>query len=174
MTCVVAIETSEGVLFGTDSGISVGDVITSHGPKLIHKRGVTIAYAGEIRAAQILEYEIRLPVLPKRMPTEEYLYKHLIEPYRKAVKEGGLAAEHSGLDCVVAVRGKVWEITDNYTLLSRPEGYAVAGSGGTIARGALEALADWEPRQRAERALQISEKFCSSVKGPFYFYLATG
>jgi ATP-dependent protease HslVU (ClpYQ) peptidase subunit len=174
MTCVVAIETSEGVLFGTDSGISVGNIITSHGPKLIHKRGVTIAYAGEIRAAQILEHEIKLPALPKRMSSEEYLYRNLIEPYRKAVKESGLAPEHSGLDCVVSLRGKVWEVTDNYTLLSRPEGYAVAGSGGDIARGAMEALEDWEPKQRAERALQISEKFCSSVRGPFYFYLSTG
>lgn len=174
MTCVVAIETPDGVLFGTDSGITSDSIITCHGPKLIHKRGVTIAYAGLLRAAQVLEQEIVLPVAGRRVPAERYLYKHLIEPYRRAAKERGTAVDTSGIDCVLAFRGKVWEVADNYTLLSHPEGYAVAGEGGDIARGVLEALSSLPAQERLERALQISEKFCTSVKAPFYFYLATG
>lgn len=174
MTCVVAIETPEGVLFGTDSGITSGNIVTCHGPKLIHKRGVTIAYAGLLRAAQVLEHEIALPLASKRVAPERYLYKNLIEPLRRIVKERGLATDHSGVDCLVSFRGKVWEVSDNYTLLSRPEGYAVTGDGGDIARGVLEALSHLPAQERAERALQISEKFCASVKAPFYFHVSTG
>ena len=170
MTCIVALQSEEGVWLGTDSGVTTSHIVSDCGPKVIQFGEIVIAYAGSVRAAQILEHNVTIPKLPK-VVTARVLVRKLVDPLRTAVASHGGTKESSELELLVIVRGKIWVLTDNYTLLPCTRGYGVGGEAEDIARGVVEALEDQPPKVRVTRALEIAEKLCNSVKGPFHIRL---
>jgi ATP-dependent protease HslVU (ClpYQ) peptidase subunit len=69
---------------------------------------------------------------------------------------------------LVAVRGNLFVIDEDFQVGEHADGYAAIGSGGSVALGALHATDGYLPHdKRVIAALKASERFCAGVRGPF-------
>jgi hypothetical protein len=140
---------------------------------------------------QILRYETKLPELPEDLAAENlerFFVTGIIPAVRQAFAdhgfakkarferrwEGGFAEEGQDLGglFIVGVAGQIFEVRQDFQLARPSEPYSAVGAGAAIALGALHASASCTtltPRDRAERALEAAEAYCSGVRRPFHF-----
>lgn len=168
MTCIVAVGGPGGVLIGTDSGVTTGNVLTRIGPKILQRGPVAMAYAGSIRGVQVLEHHVEISSPPRRGDPERFLVRELVQPFRAALGAYTGAQSESPVNLLVVFRRRIWQLGDDFSLLPCP-GYGVAGESEDIARGVLEALHDRPVEERVRRALEISAKLCPSVSPEFHY-----
>jgi ATP-dependent protease HslVU (ClpYQ) peptidase subunit len=82
----------------------------------------------------------------------------VVPSIRKALTDGGWKdssdnKDDSGIDALIAIRGQLFSIASDFTVLRDEQGFYGAGSGGNYAVGALEAGAD------IETAVEIAMKY---------------
>lgn len=163
MTAILAAEHARGVVVGTDSRITVGDVhFDEDAPKWCEVGPALCALAGGARAALIAEGigSVRAPRRGER--PQVYLSLVIAEAIRQGVEHA--RAEHD-IEGVIAYRGRAYYLDCDYGVMRPAGGLAWAGSGGTAARAAALALADEEPQERVRRALEIAAVVCPGVGG---------
>lgn len=171
MTCLVALQGPAGILIGTDSGVTTGHILSHIGPKIIQRGPLTLAYAGSIRAAQILEHLVEVPQAPRRGKPERFLVRGLVEPLRASLRAHGGTGDDAGLNLLIAYRKQLWFLGDDFAIVPATSGYAVAGEAEDIVRGVLEATEGQAQEARVKKALEISAKLCPSVAAPFHYLL---
>lgn len=171
MTCLVALQGPAGTLIGTDSGVTMGHILSRMGPKIIQRGPLTLAYAGSIRAAQILEHLVEVPQAPRRGKPERFLVRGLVEPLRASLRAHGASSEESQINLLIAYRKQLWFLGDDFSIVAATNGYAVAGEAEDIVRGVLEATEGQPQELRVQKALEISAKLCPSVASPFHYLL---
>jgi len=163
VTAILAAEHARGVVVGTDSRITVGDVhFDEDRPKWCEVGPALCALAGGARAALIAEGigSVRAPRRGER--PQVYLSLVIAEAIRQGVEHA--RAEHD-IEGVLVYRGLAYYLGSDYSVLRPAGGLAWAGSGGTAARAAALALADEEPQERVRRALEIAAVVCPGVGG---------
>lgn len=158
MTCIVGIEHGNQVLMGGDlqntwPNMKLDDAQPS---KVFIKNGILFGGAGSARVGQIMQHGLQSPVAPER--DEEvpgWLVTVLVPEVCKALKDGGHQQE--GNDCLVGIRGQLWHLCADFSVMRSTVGYAAVGSGREYAMGSIfttAAICGLKDREDAERALK--------------------
>jgi len=177
MTCIIGLETDDGVWIGADSA----GTDTSYGAQTIRadtkvfKRGpVLMGFCGSYRMGQLLRYQLEMTNQPDGMPDYEYMVRHFIEDARKCLKSGGFTwvekNTETGGQFLVAYKDKLYGIEEDFQVGMSTRSYQCIGSGGDYASGAMAALVsdeDLTEAQKIKKALKIAADHDAYVAAPF-------
>lgn len=174
MTCIVAIKDGGKVHMGCDSIGSDGwrrEARTR--PKLFRNGPLLIGYTTSFRMGQLLELNLSAP---KMLPDEDpfaWMVKEFIPAARSALKDGGFATKkedrEAGGDFLVALRGRLFEVQDDYHVGETDRGYASVGSGEPFAMGSLFSTNGQPAADRLRIALEAAHEMCATVAPPFHY-----
>ena len=178
MTCIVGLVQEGKAYVGGDAAgsSSSGQVTMRTDPKVILRDDYLFGFTSSFRMGDILEF--RVPV-PKERPAGVSLRKHLVTNWvddhlrRVFEKLGYLYKDknvESGGTFVVAHKGELCVIYDDFQVGTPIEGYASVGSGCSYALGALHALRnikDVSGLQRVTYALEAASYHNAYVRPPF-------
>lgn len=149
MTTLAAIQGDGWAVIGCDSRASdeSGRYLEMATTKIIENNGVLIAGAGASRGSNILQFGWTPPKPPMSSDVnglDKYMTRKFIPEMRKAFQDAGYegkadesAAEHDSI-FLVAIRGVLYPIYQDYSWDREARRIYYAGSGGDIALGALE------------------------------------
>ena len=178
MTCIVGLETPKGVIVGGDSAgtdSSFGQrvradvkVFTKTGGRAEWIFGFTSSY----RMGQLIRYAFDPPTVPEEdEDIDKYMVTEFVDALRDCFKEGGYLEKENGVDSggtfLVGVRGRLYEIEDDFQVARPSTGYEAVGCGGDIAIGALYATPKMAAERRVRTALEAAERNSAGVRGPF-------
>jgi ATP-dependent protease HslVU (ClpYQ) peptidase subunit len=172
MTVVIGLIDNGAVYMGCDSASVGGWKINTSSINKVFARGeFLLGFSGSWRMGQILEHALPIYEHPDAMPDMTYMVNIFIESVRKILKERGFSKiennNESGGRFLVGYRGKLYSIDNDFQVNIPAEGFDACGCGDSYALGAMLALSDTEPVARIYKALEVSEKFCMGVRGPF-------
>jgi hypothetical protein len=180
MTCIIGLEYPGGVILAGDSfagGASdTGSVQdTTATPKVFRVGDYGFGFTSSFRMGDLLRYHLELPPIGS-MP-EQCVHRHVvttvIPAIRECLKVGGYAGnatggQEQGGNFLLAVRGCVFEVQPEYSVMRFRNGYAVVGAGCYVAMGALAATSPkMDAKKRVKTAMLAAEKHCPFVKAPF-------
>lgn len=161
MTTIAAINGRNWCVLAADSQVSYEDqaFISTANPKIVANGDYLVAAAGDARACDIACYTWQPPKPPKPMRDyDKFLITRVIPSLRKAIETGGWEkTAESSFQILLALHGKVSQITEDYSRLLDQRGLYAIGSGGAVALGALAGLANPIPK-RADTAAEVLRK----------------
>ncbi len=173
MTCIIGVAHAGCVYIGADSAsVGGGEIRVTRLPKVFRTGKFLIGYTGSFRMGQLLQHH--LSVVPQGdEPDDEYMVCTFIEAVRTCLRQYGYTQvkdnqEEIGGRFLVGYRGKLYFIDGDFQVNEHDEGLDSIGCGAEYALGAMKALRDLPPRERIEKALEISAHFSSGVIGPFH------
>lgn len=171
MTTVVGLTHGNYVYIGADSLSSDGwRVDSSRVPKVFHNGPYIIGYTDSWRMGQLL-YSAELPAPPDTGSVWRFMAHEFIDAVRAALKAGGWAKSEadreSGGRFLVAARGELYAVQEDYSVTSSHHLYDAAGHGYLVALGALHATQGWSARRRVTAALKAAEAHTSYTRQPF-------
>lgn len=174
MTCIVALEHDGYVWLGTDSAASNGHTLSIvDTPKIIKNGNLVFGYTSSFRFADLLRFKLKFPNQKRGQDDRDYIVGVVVEKIRNSLKAGGFAkvtegCRESGGTALIAYRGKVYTLQDDFSIIRYVDGYSSCGSGGELALGSLATTAalDVKPEDRVRLALQVAAKHCCTVEGP--------
>jgi len=175
MTCILGIETKEGVWMGADSSSVAGDFIEATNLLKVFKIGkFLIGYTSSFRMGQLLQYSLRVKEQPKLgMTNIRYMVTVFIPAVRKLLEENGYTKisdnVESGGQFLVAYNGELYEIDIDFQVNSFISGVHAIGSGGEFAKASALAYMDCghSPVDAINNALASTAKHISTVCEPF-------
>lgn len=179
MTCIVGVETAEGVLLGADSwsdngwsgGRRADEKLFAVGPYVI---GFTTSY----RMGQLLRYRLALPAPLRVQEISDadllaFMATDFVDAIRVIFKDGGWGErekeQEKGGEFLVALGGRLFSILSDHQVMRSAHGYQAVGSGYQLALGsfATSEPLGWEPVERVGAALAAADRHCGGVNGPF-------
>ena len=172
MTCIVAIETPDGVWMGGDrmasdpwQGIELDE------PKVFWNGPALIGCCGSIRQAQLMRYVLAVPADSLTWDVNRWVATDLTramiemaEGWRTSHVKDGVSRSHNAL---LAVRGRVYELQSDYSITRCARRIYAVGSGQEYALGSLHSTAHLPPEERVRVALEAAAEFSPTVAGPF-------
>ena len=121
---------------------------------------------------QLLQYSLEIPEHPDGMRNHHYMATRFIDSVRKCLHDGGFAKKKEGIESggtfLVAYRGSLFTIYDDYQVGEYADGYASVGCGCEFAYGAIHATEGESAMTRVKRALKAAAKFSAYVMPPFH------
>jgi hypothetical protein len=177
MTCIVGIEHEGGALLAADSMTSdhySADVSTVS--KLFRVGEYVFGFTSSWRMGDLLRYHLVLPPVPSRQ-LHRHVAARVIPIVRSCFKDGGFSTTKEGAEnggsFLIAVRGHVYRVSDDYQVARSAWGYDAVGSGKVAAVGSLCGSGGDEPRGRAIAALTAAERHTAHVRRPWRFMSTT-
>lgn len=169
MTCIVGLEFEGKVILAGDiQGTGWNNKVIHTQPKVFNKNGVLFGYTTSYRFGQILEHGLKDPVVPDD-PNEVYrwLITVLIPDIAATLKAANF---EGGGECLIGVKGQLWWVQGDFSVLRSTLGYTTVGSGTEYALGSLyTSLALTKPGtvESASKlvceAIRCAGTFCPSV-----------
>lgn len=176
MTTLAAIQGDGWSVLGCDSRASGewGDHMVLAVPKIVENNNILIAGCGMGRGSNILQFGWDAPQPPAFGNLDEWMSKTFIPSMREQFIEAGYdmkwdgeAAQHdSGF--LVSVRGVVYPIFSDYGWDRDVRGIYTMGSGGEIARGALEVLSTSTIKTVKKAESMVRKAIAASIKHNIY------
>ncbi len=156
MTCIVALETAEGVYLGTDSFMGDDKIVDRiDRPKWFKQRNMWFGYAGSLRYAQLVEYMADFRQQEPNEDDKSYLVKVVSEGVRLTLKDAD--ADKKDGDFLVILHGKIYILQDDWSIYRSPDGYMAIGAGQCNAVAAISACRDLvKPSKCILRALRAT------------------
>jgi ATP-dependent protease HslVU (ClpYQ) peptidase subunit len=180
VTCIVAIAQGGRVIMGGDSALTDDDMQQSSmaETKVFLKGEFLIGGSGSARGGQLMRFKFAPPKRPRGMDPDEYMATLWIDELRKIFKAGGHTffeteggEESSSTNGLIGYRGSIWVMYGaDFQIERLRDPYAVIGSGGVLALGALFAtkdIVDLKPERRVKVALEAACKYNASCRPPF-------
>jgi hypothetical protein len=156
VTTILGLQHRNGFTLAADSQTTSNDRAYLH-PNLekITKVGpLTIAGAGNARVCDVVQNTWTPPPFTKNDTPYKYMISKLIPSMRNAVEGSGYAPkEGDTFQFLIGVGGQLFEIAEDYTVLSTADRIYGIGSGAAYGIGAIAAGAD------IESAVKIAIKF---------------
>lgn len=177
MTAIAGYTDGTTMVLGADSLATRGcEALTLDQPKVWKTDAALIGACGTPRAIQIARYGLPGPCQrPGNVDTIETIYRW-INDFRercKALSYGLDGKDDDGVDFVVGMAGRFYEIRGNGSIVTLTQPYATSGCGGPEARAAMYALLNfqggWAPRVLVQRGLETAAAFNTHVRAPFHF-----
>lgn len=136
MTCIVGIEHNGHVFMGGDiQGTGSNNKVIHTQPKVFNKKGVLFGYTTSYRFGQILEHALSDPCIPE---DDGDIYRWLITTVVPEIIAVLKSAEYvGGGNCLIGVKGQLWELQNDFSVLRSTLGYAAVGSGYEYALGSV-------------------------------------
>lgn len=181
MTCIAALVERGKVYMAADSAGSDSNGvlnIRADGKMFAVSDDMLIGVCGSFRVRDLIRY--KLPALrydPKQCPDiAQFIVTDFVDALRQTLRDGGACVTSDGLDSfqsdiLVAYRGKLFEVSNDFQVAEQIAPYHAIGSGCDIAQGSLFSTQGLKlsPKKRLERALTASEKYNTMVRSPFHF-----
>ena len=159
MTTILGVQHRNGFTIAADSQTTSNDRAYIH-PNLekITKSGpLLIAGAGSGRVCDIVQNTWTPPQFTKTDTPYKYMISKLIPSMRKAVEDGGYVAKDGDtFQFLIGVAGQLFEIAEDYTVLSTVDKVYGLGSGGPYALAAYMASADIDLAMKIALKLDIN------------------
>jgi ATP-dependent protease HslVU (ClpYQ) peptidase subunit len=182
MTCIAGAVGPKGlvVIGGDSAGVGGGYSLEVRKDRKVFQVGEFImGFTSSFRMGQILNYAFVPPRLPRpARALNRYMVVDFVDALRKALKDKGFASkEHeveAGGTFLVGVRGRLFQISDDYQVGEALSGFDAVGCGSELARGALYATPQLPARERVRIALEASEAGSAGVRAPFYYVTLPG
>lgn len=170
MTTIIAIETDEGITFGWDSRITSGwQVYDGEAPKVFVNNGMIFGVAGALLDASIIR-QANLPHPDDAgWDIDKWVTNKLIPAIADALSKRGALTTTSGKvetdsSVIFAVRGRLYDLGHDLSVLRRADGVYAIGSGSTYARGAHSAGAT------IQKALEIAAHHDTGTGGTLHVH----
>lgn len=173
MTCIVGVVANGRAVIGGDSaGVSGWDLRTRADSKVFRRGPFVMGFTSSFRMGQLLRFRLEAPEHPAGMDDYEYMTTLFVDAVRECLKEGGFARKseeaESGGTFIVAYRGALYVVENDYQVGINGDGFAAVGCGDQVAMGSLYATRKHkDPEKRALAALAAAERFSAGVRGPF-------
>ncbi len=172
MTCIVAIETADGVWMGGDRmAATMHNAIDLDQPKVFRNGPALIGSCGSIRQHQLLQYTLHIPAETLSWDVDRWVAVDLTRAmltmagqWNASRTKDGVALSHNAL---LAINGRCYELQSDYSFTRCRTGEYAVGSGYEYAFGALHATRGDEPEVRVRAALESAAERCPTVAGPF-------
>ena len=174
MTCIVGIVDGNTVYIGGDSaGVSGLDITIRKDKKVFTNGEFVMGFTSSFRMGQVLQYDFKPP---KIRESEDDLMAYMVRKFIPAVREafrsaGYIKVENNqeGGGCfLVGVRGRLFQVDEDFQVGEDVCGYAAVGCGERFARGSLfTSNGLMTPHERLEKALQSAAEFSGGVAPPF-------
>jgi ATP-dependent protease HslVU (ClpYQ) peptidase subunit len=173
VTTLAAIQGDGWCVIGCDSRASdeSGRHIAMATHKIIENGPYLIAGAGSSRGSNIIQFGWRPPKPPNTIHLlDEFMTRKFIPEMRKSfieagydMKEDGQAAEHDSV-FLVAVRGVIYPIFEDYSWDRDVNNIYYAGSGSNVALGALEVLSASKAKSPKQAEEYIRKAIAAAIK----------
>lgn len=143
MTTIIGIEDLDGCVMLADSQTTSGDrpYFDKSLAKIIHKGDYLIAVAGSGRASDIINWRWKTPSVEHAVDLYEFMITHVVPSIRLTLSANNYTQEKDDdlFVMLIAVRGRIFEIETDGTVLVRQDGVYGIGTGAPYAIGALAA-----------------------------------
>ena len=179
MTCIVALEHDKKVFMGGDSAAAAGwDMRLVTTPKVFRKGDLVVGYTWSFRMGQIIQYASSLPELSEHPSNYAYLVEKFVPFIRKTFSEAGWLktenARDEGGQFLIGIRGEVFSIETDFSVLRNIDGFSAIGCGAAYALGALQIMnlhgeIAGNPMLAVSQALEVGAYFSNGVSGPFVY-----
>jgi len=173
MTCIVGLVQDGAVWMGGDAAaVEDGHYLSvAATPKLFVNGAYLIGYTTSFRMGQILRYQFAPPPPGRAKDLMAHMVSQFVPAMRATLSDEGWLETKDGREeggCIlVGVRGRLFEVQDDFAVLEAGCGFEAIGSGVSVGLGALYATAGGDPRARIFTALAAAESFTTGVRGPF-------
>lgn len=139
MTCIVGVEVGDKVVLAGDiQGSGGNNKIIHTQPKVFKNGDMGFGYTTSYRFGQIIEHSITKEFVPN---SSDLIYPWLVKEFvphcRKSLQEGGY---DGGGTCLMGVKGQLWELQGEFSILRSTKGFNAVGSGYEYALGAMDIL----------------------------------
>ncbi len=181
MTCIVGIidKKTQSMILGGDACGSNGYSYSIRKDSKIFKKGnILMGFTSSFRMGNILRYKLEIPSHPKSMGIFRYMNTLFIDAVKKVLKEDAYARvdknTERGGTFLVAFKGRLFCIYDDYQVSERVDTINACGSGELVALGTMSTLLDsnsgnLNPKKILRLGLRAAESQILSVKGPFNY-----
>lgn len=154
MTCIVGLEYDGKVLIGGDiQGTGHNNKVIHTQPKVFNKNGMIFGYTTSYRFGQLIEHCLPAPVIPEDV---NEIYRWLITTIVPSIRRTLKDAEYdAGGNCLMGVRGQLWELQNDFSVLRSTKGYGAVGSGYEYATGSMFTQMTTIPPRSLEEAQRM-------------------
>lgn len=178
MTCIVAIGnplTKEAIIAGDRavSDTAQGFIAMSKHPKIFMMNSFLMGYAGDIKFGKIIQYYFQPSEPNSDIDLDEHMNTIFMSELKQCLAENEYEPnkeEHSTFGLIVAIDGRVFEITVDFEALEFTTNYMAIGSASEYALGSLhttELNKKMTIRDKAMHALSAAAHFSPSCSEPF-------
>jgi ATP-dependent protease HslVU (ClpYQ) peptidase subunit len=182
MTTIIGIQGKGWGLIAADSLIVSADqkFMASGMDKVVEKGEYVIAFAGDAIAGDIALYSWNAPKIPKGVSLDKFMMTDLLPSLKQAYADYGYdpspksadndPKDGAGFDALICLRGKIYQIDNDFSWVRDDRGIYGVGSGSSYALGAL-ARATLTPTNtrtaanEARKAIEISISFDINTGG---------
>ena len=170
MTTIIAPQTDHGVVMIADSQINSTGKPYFHEDmvKIIERNRYLIGVAGRVVALQSIQNSWNPPSLPANYKGSLYNFviTKIVPSLKMFIDESKMFSDKEKEDgelfsILLAIKGEVFEIDDDYSVARREDGIYAIGSGADFALGALMAGAE------SMDAMQIAASLDVNTHAPF-------
>ena len=176
MTTIIGIQGKGWGLIAADSLIVGGDqkFIASGMDKVVEKGEYVLAFAGDAIAGDIALHSWNAPKIPRGVNLDKFMMTDLLPSLKQAYADYGYdpspksadndPKDGAGFDALICLRGKIYQIDNDFTWVRDDRGIYGVGSGSSYALGAL-ARATLSPTNtrtaanEARKSIEISISF---------------
>ena len=170
MTTVIAIQHSDGVEMIADSQINSNGKPYFHSDmvKIVERNKYLIGVAGRVVALQAIQNSWNPPALSSayKGSTYNFVITKIVSSLKMFIDESKMFTDKEKEDgdlfsILIAIKGDVFEIDEDYSVARRSDGIYAIGSGADFALGALMAGAT------SIRAMEIASSLDVNTSYPF-------
>lgn len=176
MTAIVGVEGPSSVWLGADAAATWPDhsrqTLTSE--KVWRHGEWVFGSCGSLRLLQLLRYALVVPQAPDGDDDlDRFLVTDFIDAVRAILIDAGVTQSKDGVetmdesDFVVGLRGRLYTVQGDFSVVRSTLGYAATGSGIDLALGSLYSTRGRSPRARVRQALEAAATHNASVAPPF-------
>jgi len=182
MTCVAAVAFDGAVWMGADACSSTEKDEARYvamNPKIYKKGEFIFGCAGSWRLIDLMGYRFEPPRIHPDDDIDRYMRVDFIDALRECFSEAGLTETENGVESfegsfLVGYKDRIFEVQNDFSVLSCPDwGYAI-GSGEEVAMGSLFTTKNFQfkrrnakPQKRVQAALEAAAEIIAAVRGPF-------
>lgn len=175
MTCIIGIETDDGVVIGGDSAGTTSDFsfVQITGQKVWTDGEWTFGVCGSFRLAQLLRHALTIPQLPPGDDLEKFLIVDFMDAVRNTIVDAGIVQSKNAIetiadsDFLIGVRGQLYLVQCDFSIIRSALGYYATGCGMDLALGSLHSTPHLAAKTRARKALEAAAQHNSAVAPPF-------
>ena len=175
MTCIVGVETADGVILGGDSAGASGWSLTLRADQKVFQRGAYVmGFTTSFRMGQLLRYSGSLSE-PTGWDVDRFMVDTFVPEVRAILRDGGWLKDDNGRgeggDFLVGIAGRLYAVHSDFQIARTHDGYAAVGCGADLALGSLHATLDSQhltAEARTWTALQAAAHHSAGVAAPFH------
>ena len=175
MTCIAAVVENGLVVMGGDSLSSNEDVcqnVENH--KVFHVQNFLIGCTASFRSIDILKYCFAVPRFRRLDDAERYMRTTFVNALHACFEKNKFIGQNSetgrdlGGSFLVGFQSKIYQVQDDFSVLTCPNWGGAVGSGQSAALGSLyTSRKNKNAHQRVLAALEAAEAVTPSVRSPF-------